>query len=213
MSSSRALAAVVLASALSTSPLAVAQTADTAVNACVVPSTGRVRIVDAAGSCKRRERALTWAVAGPAGAPGQTGATGDPGPAGSSGPLPCRLVGRLGVAGIVGDGAGGSMDVYDYDVATTPSAGGPPFISAISVTKPIDKASPQLLQAALAGTPIPTATLEIFAADGITVATRYELTTVLVAGFAATTAKACTAPVPVDELSLSFVTLVVSGGP
>jgi hypothetical protein len=129
-----------------------AQTADV-INACVATASGRVRVVDAAGSCKRKEHPLAWNTEGPSGAPGaagQPGPKGDPGDPGSSGPPLCRAIGRLTIAGIVGDGAGGSMTVYAYHVAVEPGlVGGPPTIVDFSVTKPIDAGSPGLALAAI----------------------------------------------------------------
>lgn len=192
-----------------------AQTEDPTINACVVTATGRVRIVDAAGACKRRERPLAWNVEGPAGAAGQDGPPGpqgDTGMPGSSGPPPCQAVGRLSLAGITGDGPGGTMTVHAYHVAVEPGpiAGGPPTIVDFSVTKPIDSASPALAQATLQGTIAATGRLEIFGADHVTVVTTYDLTMVFISGFATGNATVCTSAVPVDTLSLTPGTLSVS---
>jgi hypothetical protein len=59
------------------------------VNACVKKKSGLVRIVAAAGACRRGESPLSWNVQGPAGprgATGPAGATGAAGPAGAAGP-------------------------------------------------------------------------------------------------------------------------------
>jgi len=60
----------------------VAQSGDGIVSACVSQIGGKLRIVEPGEPCKRRERALGWAVAGPQGPPGQKG---DPGPSGGGG--------------------------------------------------------------------------------------------------------------------------------
>jgi hypothetical protein len=174
-----------------------------------------VRIVDAAGACKRKERSLTWNVTGPGGTPGvpgQPGAKGDPGTPGTSGPPACHVVGRLTIAGIMGDGAGGTMEVYAYHVAVEPGpiGGGPPTIVDFSLTKPTDKASPALAQATILGTLAPTGKLEIFAADGVTVATTYDLVLVALSSFATGTATPCAADRPVDTLTLTMASVTVS---
>ena len=191
-----------------------AQTDDAVVNACVATAGGRLRIADAAGTCKRKERALTWNAQGPAGtpgAPGQAGPKGDTGDPGSSGPPSCRAIGRLTIAGIVGEGAGGTMTVYSYHVAVEAApVGGPPTIIDFTVSKPIDSASPALALAAINGTIAPTGKLEIFAADGITVTTTYDFTLALIASFATGSSASCSADRPVDTLSLTMATLTAS---
>ena len=54
----------------------------------------RLRIVDGPLDCKQNETAISWAIAGPAGADGQAGADGPAGPAGPPG-----AAGPQGVAG------------------------------------------------------------------------------------------------------------------
>ncbi len=181
---------------------------DTQINACVMTATGRVRIVDAAGGCKKKEQSLSWAAAG---ASGETGPPGPPGTPGSNGPPPCHAIGRLTLAGIVGDGAGGSMVVDAYHVALEPAlVGGPPNVIDFTVTKPVDKASPVIAMDAVLGTPIATGTLEIFAADGVTVATTYTLGAVLISSFASGAPAACSIAIPTENVSLSFATIVIS---
>jgi hypothetical protein len=181
-----------------------------AIDACVAAGTGRVRIVGDAGSCKRKEHLLTWAVAGPPGTPGTPGQKGDPGTPGSNGPPPCTTVGRLTISGITGDGPGGSMAVLAYHVVLEATAGGPPNVTEFSVTKPLDKASPALAMQAIQGGIAATATLEIFAADHMTVATRYDLTNVAIASFTTGNPLTCASPDPTDTLSLQFTTIAVS---
>jgi hypothetical protein len=204
---------LVLSVLLATSS-AYAQATGAEIDACVATATGRVRILDAGGVCKRKERALSWNAQGPAGTPGTTGLQGpqgDPGASGPSGPPSCRTVGRLTIAGIVGDGAGGTMAVYAYHVALEAApVGGPPAIVDFSVTKPIDKASPALAQAMVAGTIAPTGKLEIFAADGITVVTTYDLAMVAISSLTGGSSSACTSDLPVDTLSLSVLSITAS---
>ena len=57
-----------------------------AINACVVDSSGRVRIVADAESCLPPERPITWNVRGAKGDSGPPGPAGEPGPAGPAGP-------------------------------------------------------------------------------------------------------------------------------
>ena len=178
------------------------------INACVMTATGRVRIVDGAGGCKKKEQSLSWAAAG---TPGETGPQGPPGTPGSNGPPPCHAIGRLTLAGIVGDGAGGSMVVDAYHVALEPApVGGPPNVIDFTVTKPVDKASPAIAMDAVLGTPIATGMLEIFAADGVTVATTYTLGTVLISSFASGAPASCSIEIPTENVSLSFATIVIS---
>ena len=187
-----------------------AQTAAT-IDACVTTGTGRVRIVDDAGSCKRKEHPVSWAAVGPTGVQGPKGDSGDPGTPGSNGPLPCFTVGRLSIAGVTGDGPGGSMIVVAYHVALEPAAaGGPPTVVDFSITKPIDAASPMLALQAIQGTIAATATLEIFAADHVTVATRYDLGTVQITSLSSGSPTTCTSGAPTDTLSLQFATVSVS---
>lgn len=195
------------------SSLALAQTANDVINACVANTGGRVRVVDAGAACKRKERPLSWNAQGPAGdpgTPGQPGPKGDTGDPGPSGTPPCRAIGRLSIAGITGDGPGGSMMVYAYRLSFQPSAGGPPTILDFSVTKPLDSASPDLALAAIAGTIAPTGSLELFAADGVTVQTTYSFTLAVVSSLATGTTSACTADAPVDTLMLTVATLTAS---
>ncbi len=56
-----------------------------AINACVVPSTGAIRIVTDPLKCKKTETLLTWNILGPKGDQGDPGPLGPAGPAGESG--------------------------------------------------------------------------------------------------------------------------------
>jgi len=195
---------------------AAAQIGDTSVHACVASGSGRLRIVDTSVACKRRERALTWAIAGPTGAPGAPGAQGPQGDAGApGGGLPdCHVIGRLTIPGIMGEAAGGSIDVFAFHLAVEPNAdpaGGPPMISDLVVTKALDKASPQLFHAAVLGTPFASAELEVFGPGGV-VSNRYSLTSVLVASVIQGPSR-CTAELPVEDVSLAFGAVMVSPGP
>ena len=62
-----------------------ARTAGGVINACIAKRTGLVRIVSAAGSCRRGESRLAWNIQGPAGLRGVDGAAGPAGPAGPAG--------------------------------------------------------------------------------------------------------------------------------
>lgn len=191
------------------SPIA-AQTDAPSIEACVADS-GRVRIVEPGAACKKRERSLAWAAAGPT---GPQGPPGDPGPTGAAQP-DCRVVARLTLPGINGEGAGGSMDVVAYTAGVDPSsdpAGGPPETADVKTTKGIDAASPQLFTAAVQGTPFPSATLEVLGPGGV-VALRYSLTAVLVASVHQGVAAPCSLDRPFEEVTLAFGTIAASPGP
>ena len=88
-----------------------ARKANGVINACVKKAGGRVRIVRRAGQCRRKERALSWNIEGPAGGRGASGpagaagALGRAGPAGPAGPVgPVGPAGPAGPAGPQGDG-------------------------------------------------------------------------------------------------------------
>jgi hypothetical protein len=187
---------------------AAAQATD--ITACVSASGGKLRIVDSGATCKRRENRLTWAVSG------QQGPKGDPGPAGEGAPA-CGTVARLTIPPISGDGPGGSMLVYHYTTGLTfvpdPAGGGRVTYDEVCVTKPLDKASPQLFQSALNGTPHATATLEVFAADHVTVATVYDLTTVILSSLKYGAPIDCQVPVPLETACLAYATIGVRLGP
>ena len=187
-----------------------AQTDQTTVQACVANATGRVRIVESAAACKRREEPLVWAVAG---ASGPQGPPGDPGPAGDA-QSACRVVARLSLPGIVGEGSGGSIDVVAYSAGVDPNTDpfGPPVPSEVGATKGVDAASLQLFNAALLGTPFASATLEVFGAGGV-VALRYTLTSVTVSSFHQGITAPCALDRPFEEVTLAFGAIAVSPGP
>src|SRR5687768_10416307 len=60
--------------------------AETTIHACKHPSGGWLRMVSGPGDCRRRERAVSWNVAGPKGDKGDAGEAGPAGPAGPQGP-------------------------------------------------------------------------------------------------------------------------------
>lgn len=70
------------------------------INACVKKTNGSVRVVKAAGSCRKGESALAWNRQGPAGVRGTNGSDGAPGPAGPGGPA--GAAGAKGAAGAIG---------------------------------------------------------------------------------------------------------------
>jgi hypothetical protein len=67
------------------------------IHACANSSNGSLRAVAGSGSCRKGEHALSWNVAGRAGATGRPGAQGPAGPAGAAGPA-----GPQGPAGATG---------------------------------------------------------------------------------------------------------------
>jgi hypothetical protein len=187
---SAALLAVALAtSGLSGGP-ARAQGAETELQACVASRSGHLRIVPAGAACKARETARSLALA--------------------PGPAACRVVARLTLPSVVGEGPNGAIELFAYKVAiaATGVAGGPPTLSPLEVTKPTDSASVALFQAALLGTPFPTGRLEVLGAGGV-VATTYDLTTVMVASFTLASSAPCPSSSPTEDLSFSFATLAL----
>jgi hypothetical protein len=57
------------------------------IHACVLPTTGPLRIIDANKSCSPNERAIEWVQIGPAGPAGPAGLIGPAGPEGPKGDL------------------------------------------------------------------------------------------------------------------------------
>ena len=89
----------------------------TVIHACKHPSGGWLRQVSASTQCRRRERPVSWNIAGPKGEkgdPGEPGAPGAPGPAGPKGD-PGTVVSGLatlnGVPCVAGDDAAGEIEV------------------------------------------------------------------------------------------------------
>jgi hypothetical protein len=86
------------------------------IQACAALKDGRLRLVPAAAACRRRERAVSWNVAGPPGEAGPAGPPGEPGPPGPPGPsvtsledldgLACHAGGRDGTVSLVYDSGG-----------------------------------------------------------------------------------------------------------
>ena len=126
--------ALVVPAALATA--AATRTRDDAINACVKKD-GKVRIVGAAGSCRKNERSVTWNTRGPAGPAGPAGAVGPAGAAGPAGPAgPPGSTGGAGATGATGPaGAAGatgppgpagagvtSLDDLDGKACTTASS-------------------------------------------------------------------------------------------
>ncbi len=71
--------------------------------ACAQKQGGRLRVVAAAGSCRRGEQALAWNIQGPEGKRGPSGADGSQGPSGASGAAGARgATGASGPAGAAG---------------------------------------------------------------------------------------------------------------
>jgi hypothetical protein len=74
------------------------------IHACVLRTTGALRVIDANKSCSPNERAIEWDQIGPAGPAGPAGPTGLAGPAGPAGPQgPAGPAGPAGPEGPKGD--------------------------------------------------------------------------------------------------------------
>ena len=149
-----------------------------------------MRIVPAGAACKARETARSLALT-----PGASG---------------CRVVARLTLPGVVGEGPNGTIELFGYNVAVEgpAAAGRPPTLSPLGVTKATDSTSVALFQAALLGTPFATGRLEVLGAGGV-VATTYDLTNVLVASFSLASSPPCATSSPTEDLSFSFATIVL----
>src|SRR5262245_49837398 len=90
-----------------------AQTA--VIYACVANSSGAIRIVSAAATCKGNETKINWNQGGPQGAVGPQGPQGTPGPAGATGPQ--GVQGNQGSTGPKGDpGVQGPAGVSGYQL-------------------------------------------------------------------------------------------------
>ena len=185
----RATLFVALAAAALSGGAALAQ--DSELQACVANDSGRVRIVPAGAACKARETARSFALA--------------------PGPTTCRVVARITLPNVVGEGPNGAIELFAYKVAVEgpAAAGGPPTLSPLEVTKATDSASIALFQAALLGTPFATGRLEVLGAGGV-VATTYDLTTVMVASFALDSSPPCATSSPTEDVSFSFATLALA---
>jgi hypothetical protein len=95
---------------------AAAEPAPTTIQACAALKDGRLRVVSNAAQCHRRERAVSWNVAGPEGPVGPAGPPGEQGPPGEPGAsvssledldgLACHAGGRDGKASLSYDAAG-----------------------------------------------------------------------------------------------------------
>ena len=185
-----ALLAVALAASVLSGGPARAQGTESELQACVASSSGHLRIVPAGTACKARETPRSLALA--------------------PGPDACRVVARLSLPGVVGEGPNGTIELFAYKVAVEgpAAAGGPPTLSPLEVTKPSDSASIALFQAALLGTAFATGRLEVLGAGGVVAAT-YDMTTVMVASFTLLSTPPCPASSPTEDLSFSFATLAL----
>ena len=122
------LFAVAAAAAVIVAGVALAQDSGdpTVIHACKHPSGGWLRQVSASTQCRRRERPVSWNIAGPKGDKGDPGEPGAPGPAGPPGPkgeagtVVSGLATLNGVPCVAADDAAGEIEVAvaaDGDVA------------------------------------------------------------------------------------------------
>jgi hypothetical protein len=110
------LLAAVAAMAVAVAGVALAQNSGdtTVIHACKHPSGGWLRQVSTAAQCRRREKAVSWNVAGPKGDkgdPGAPGPAGPPGPKGDAGTVVSGLKTLEGVPCIAADDAAGEIHV------------------------------------------------------------------------------------------------------
>lgn len=122
------LFAVAAAAAVIVAGVALAQDSGdpTVIHACKHPSGGWLRQVSSSTQCRRRERPVSWNIAGPKGdkgdpgEPGAPGAAGPPGPKGEPGTVVSGLATLNGVPCVAADDAAGEIEVTvaaDGDVA------------------------------------------------------------------------------------------------
>lgn len=157
-------AIVVAAGVAVSATIAYAAVGDGPVITACVDKKGSVRVVDSSATCSVDETRLSWnkeGPVGPAGAPGPAGPKGDPGAAsklagasgefGQSGRMTCTG-NRQGV--LAGDGPEGSSvtESTSYNVKSprdvaTGQASGKRQHGAVTITKPLDRSSPQYFQA------------------------------------------------------------------
>lgn len=187
-----------------------AQAQDAAINACVGRS-GVVRVIEAGEPCRKKERPLSWSVAGASGPAGPAGPQGPAGPAAPEVPA-CMTRARLRITGITGSGPNGSMDVYafSFGIQYNPPPGsgtGTVDYGPVVVTKALDATSTTLFTAAIEGTYFPDATLEVLDAAGTSVVFTYDLGEVQILTVAQGTGT-CNAPA-VESIGLSFATIAL----
>ena len=135
--------------------------ASTPIHACVARAGGAARIVGAGVACRSTERAVSWNATGPAGTRGVAGPAGPAGPAaGAAGPanaygtpasLTCTAAKQGKLAGDQPDGTSAitqvTFDAQSPHDAATGLPTGKRVYKPLVVTKPVDAASPQYLQA------------------------------------------------------------------
>jgi hypothetical protein len=98
---------------------------DDAIYACVKNTSGRVRVVAPAASCRKNEHTLTWNLQGPqgeAGPPGPAGPQGEAGPSGLAGPR--GPAGPAGPQGAPGAGVTALGDLNGIPCTTAAGAAG-----------------------------------------------------------------------------------------
>jgi hypothetical protein len=106
-----------IAVALAGTALGQSEAPSTVIHACKHPSGGWLRQVSGPTQCRRRERAVSWNVAGPKGdkgEPGEPGASGAPGPTGPKGDPGTVVTGLAalnGVPCVAADDAAGEIEV------------------------------------------------------------------------------------------------------
>lgn len=189
-----------------------AQTAT--IDACVGRS-GVVRVIEAGGACRKKERPISWSAAGPAGPPGAQGPEGPQGPAGPAAPETpaCTARARLTISTVAGPGPGGTMDAYafSFSVQYNPPVGagtGTVSYGPLIVTKALDTTSETLFSAAIEGLFFEDAKLEVLDAAGTSVIFTYELEQVRVLSVTQGSGGACDAPA-VESIALDFQTITL----
>ena len=103
--------ALAAGAALAMSGAAAAQQEEEAVHACRHPNGGWVRIVQNPDSCRPREQAVSWNVAGPPGPEGPAGPAGPAGPKGDPGSGLTKLGDLEGIACTTDGGAAGKVEL------------------------------------------------------------------------------------------------------
>jgi hypothetical protein len=126
---------------------------DGEIKACVTKKSGRLRLVDDASDCNRRERFVSWSTTGspgPPGAQGPAGPAGEPGAAGPQGPAgPAGADGADGENGAPGERGPAGADGQDGQDGPAGPPGPPGTSSALEVTRGFGPVNSQSFQASL----------------------------------------------------------------
>ena len=163
------LALLVLAAGGATLAWAVTGSDSTTIDACVAKD-GKVSIYGPGQACKATEQPISWAVQGP------VGPAGPPGPPGQSDATALAAGGMITISGQGFDSTPFVISGYMHQVvsprdAASGQATGKRQHKPLTITKPIDKATPLLMRAIFTNQTLPAVQISLNGADGKAVAT------------------------------------------